>query len=168
MKFKELVNKFYWEEIEPVFQQLYPEEKSECYKFAFNELKVLESVEYDMVIHVKKVIDEYDETEYFSVDGTNGDLYKDTKEAEHLKPEILDKEVRYALEYTEWENWLGMTVSDEDLQLISEKEFTVHCLWEMTFHASSSEDMKTFINEFSLKVEGWNNEIDEIKNKERL
>ncbi len=41
--------------------------------------------------------------------------------------------VSYAIEFTDWAEWLGMEVDPTTLASYEELEILSHCLWEMTF-----------------------------------
>lgn len=164
MIFKDLINKYSWKDLESIFHNLYPEDKLENYEYAYNEIKDIEPVEYDMTIHVKKVFDEYDNSEYFSVDGSNGTCYRDSSDSKFIEDEeVLNTEIGYALEFTEWNKWMGMRISEEDLQTVGEKDFLCYCLWEMTFNGFTEKGTTEYIEDFHEKCEGWEEEGKKIK-----
>ena len=69
---------------------------------------------------------EWDDDEWFDVSGV--------KEG--------DSENSYALEFTKWDEWLAMDVSDESGKNLSKFDMFIHCLWEMTFLGSESDSDK--------------------------
>ena len=109
MKFKELIDKYDWDDIYSTLMQLYPdqEKNSEGYKQVFKELRTMKPVETKMRIVIEDVFDEYDREYYAHVSGKDGTLNKES-DPEHFKDdEIGDQEVSYAIEYTDWEEWLA-------------------------------------------------------------
>jgi len=41
--------------------------------------------------------------------------------------------IGYAIEFTEWKQWLGMDIASVTLKRFLELEIITHCLYEMTF-----------------------------------
>jgi len=78
MKFKELVDKYNWDNVCSTFVQLYPdhEKNIEGYKQVFEELHSLKPVETKMRIVIKDVFDEYDKEYYAHVSSKDGTLKK--------------------------------------------------------------------------------------------
>lgn len=58
----------------------------------------------------------------------------------------------YAIEFTPWKEWLGMTVCEKSLEYYGDIPFIVHCLYEMSFVSFEEDDIK--------------NEIDILKERE--
>lgn len=58
----------------------------------------------------------------------------------------------YALEYNEFESWLGMKISNELLDKYSYEFIVVHCLWEMTFCGFSNDDIHNRIKEIEERI----------------
>lgn len=140
MKFVELVQKYVWNDLYPALLQLYPDqEKSlEGYRQVFETLQSLTPVETKMRVYIERVHDEITDEDYDSVCGKDGTLIDDT---------MGNQEVTYAIEFTDWAEWLGMDIDPETLSNYTEVDILAHCLWEMTFFAYSREDIKKVMAE---------------------
>lgn len=117
MTFKELLDQYTWEEIKPVFQILYPEEKLEGYREVVDEIRSLTPEPSQMAIGLEWVLDE---------DGDYVDVYG------------MEDGTRYGLDFTSWTQWLSMPILKENAAF-SPREILVHCLYEMTFYGFSNE-----------------------------
>ena len=62
MKFKELIDKYNWDDVCSALRQLYPDQRknTEGYKQVFSELQTIKPVETRMRIVIEGVLDEYD------------------------------------------------------------------------------------------------------------
>lgn len=155
MKFKELIDKYNWEDIRSTFIQLYPdqEENIEGHKQVFEELHTLKPVGTKMRIVIEDIFDEYDKKYYTHVSGKDGTLNKES-DPEHFKDdEIGNQEVSYAIEYTDWAEWLGLEIDQESLSKYSEPDIIGHCLWEMTFYGFTQENIKKAIDAIDKSAE---------------
>jgi hypothetical protein len=160
MKFKELIRKHSWNDVQSTFMRLYPDqEKSvEGYKQVFRELQNISPVETKIRIVIEDVYDEYDKKYYTHVSGKDGTLNKES-DPEHFKDDdIGNQEVSYAIEFTDWAEWLSMDIDHESLSKYSELDIIGHCLWEMTFYGFTQEDIKKTIDTIDKRAQ-------EAKNK---
>ena len=125
MKFSDLIKSNSWLSVEIAFLQSYPGEKRNMsgYERVFNDLLLLTSIDSDITIVVKNSKDEFDGEEYVDVSGYFTDPAKSIDEISNS----------LALEFTPWEEWLGMDVDEQSLLEFSESELICHCLYEMTF-----------------------------------
>jgi hypothetical protein len=155
MKFKELIDKYDWDDVHPTLMQLYPgrEKNIEGYKQVFEELRTLKPVETEMYIVIEDVFDEYDKEYYAHVSGKDGTLNKESDPEYFKDDEIGNQEVSYAIEFTDWAQWLAMDIDHESLLKYSELDIIAHCLWEMTFYGFTQEDIKKAIDEIDKSVE---------------
>jgi len=48
----------------------------------------------------------------------------------------------YAIEFTDWGEWLAMKIEQESLSEYSELDIIGHYLWEMTFYGFTQEKIK--------------------------
>ena len=155
MKFKNLIYKYNWNDVQSTFMQLYPDqEKSiEGYKEVFEELRYIKPVETKMRIVIEDVYDEYDKNNYTHVSGKDGTLNKESN-PEHFKDDdIGNQEVSYAIEFTDRAEWLAMDIDHESLSRYSELEIIGHCLWEMTFCGFTREDIKRAIDTIDKRAQ---------------
>jgi len=148
MKFKELICKYNWNDVHSTVIELYPDQEKniEGCKQVFEELHAIKPVETKMRIVIEDVFDEYDKKYYTHVSSKDGSLNKES-DPDHFKDdEIGNQEVSYAIEFTDWAEWLAMDIDHESLSKYSELEIIVHCLWEMTFCGFTREDIKKAID----------------------
>lgn len=139
MKLKTLVLRQTWDKTSERMPELYPRVAGHELAFAavHNELIQLEPAESDMTIILRDCHDEYDNTHYVGVSGSDGTTW-----ADHLsEPRPGDDTLclLWAIELTDWAEWLGMEVEQESLDKYGELDTLCHCMWEMTFHGMTRE-----------------------------
>lgn len=140
MKFGDLIKNNSWLSVELVFTQLYPDQETfiSDYEKVFNELKILKPVDSEISIIVSNEIDEYDNEKYINVSGY------DNSKTSSSNNELTDS---LALEFTSWNEWLGMDIDQDSLKNFSHLELICHCLHEMTFMGFSQEEIKNELNQ---------------------
>ena len=157
MKFKELLYKYNWDDIQFTLLQLYPDQERNIdgYRQVFETLQTITpvgevSATSPMRICIESAFDE-DKGEYYaSVSGKDGTLMKEQKD---IPPEVLkdddigNQEVSYAIEFTDWAERLGMEKDPETQSNYSEVGILGHCLREMTFCGYTREDIKRAMDE---------------------
>lgn len=155
MKFKELIDKYNWDNVCSTLQQLYlnQEKNIKGYKQVFSELQAIKPVETKMRIVIEDVFDEYDKEHYTHVSGKNGTLNKECN-PEHFKDdEFGNQEVSYGIEFTDWGKWLAMDIDRESLITYSELDIIGHCLWEMTFYGFTQKKIKRQLAQLEKEAE---------------
>jgi hypothetical protein len=128
----ELITRYTWQEVEPVYLELYPKEKRKRKRAreAFEYIQSLRPVGYEMRIHL-----EYQDDEaggYHDVSGRDGSLRENGLEE------------CFGLFLMDWDEWLGMEIEAEILERYSELDILCHCFWEMTWCGYSMEKVKKF------------------------
>jgi len=105
----------------------YPAQKesSDNYVNVLNELRSQQPLYNTTVIHIWK------EKKGSDVYGTNGTKRENDPE----------KEESQILEFTPWEQWLGMEIDDKALQEHTKEQVMAHCLYEMTFISFSKHEI---------------------------
>lgn len=87
--------------------------------------------------------------ECISVRMTTEDSLGDGVE-EHADVSGLDKKgERFAIEFTPWDQWLGLPVRFEGMSV---EEAVAHCIWEMTFFGFTPEKVKEAADELDQSV----------------
>ncbi|MBC8526518.1 MAG: hypothetical protein H8D22_06605 [Candidatus Cloacimonetes bacterium] len=155
MKFKELIDKYNWDEVHSAFLQLYPDQEKniEGYKQVFSELQAIKPVETKMRIAIEDAFDESDKECYTHVSGKDGTLNKESN-PEHFKDDKLgNQEVSYGIEFTDWAKWLAMEIDHESLARYSELDIIGHCLWEMTFYGFTQEKIRKQLAQLEKEAE---------------
>ena len=155
MKFKELIDNYNWNDVHLTFLQLYPvqEKNIEGYKQVFEELSTLKPVETKMRIVIKDIFDEYDKEYYVHVSGKDGTLNKESYPKHFKDDELGNQEVSYAIEFTDWTEWLAMEIDHESFSKYSKLDIIGHCLWEMTFYGLTRDDIKKVIDTINKSSE---------------
>jgi hypothetical protein len=123
MKCYELFAKYDWDAVKHKLYYQYPDQKKNIqgYKEAFFELKEAATyIENDSLIAIE-YIKEDDEGYH--------DVYS-------LKP---DDETRYALDFVDWREVLGMSIEPTTLEEYYELDIIAHLLFEITFYGYSNE-----------------------------
>ena len=102
MKLIDLIKQNSWLSVELTLLEIYPKEKKNIsgYEDNFRQLVSMPVIESDMIIEIKREIDDFDNEEYIDISGRKKNESKDLKE----------QEVSYALEFTRWSEWLGMQI----------------------------------------------------------
>ena len=159
MKFKQLICKYNWNDVHSTVIQLYPDQEKniEGCKQVFEELHAIKPVETKMRIVIEDVFDEYDKEYYTHVSGKDGSLNKESNPDHFKDDEIGNQEVSYAIEFTDWAEWLAMDIDHESLSKYSELEIIGHCLWEVTFYGFTREDIKKAIDTIHKRAQETKN-----------
>ncbi|WP_373493108.1 DUF6557 family protein [Aquiflexum sp.] len=146
MKLGEIIKTNNWLSIELTLLDLYPDqaESIDEYRKVFSLLQEMAPQKSAIEIVIEQEIDE--ETQELGL----GNVYGIDHE---LKDENTNS---VALEFTSWDKWIGMKISELTLKEFNELEIISHCLYEMTFIAF---DEKEIQEEFS-KIK---NMVEEIK-----
>jgi hypothetical protein len=132
----ELIQITRWAEVKPHLLEEYPDSDASAYERAYLNFRSLEVQENPIRIQLEWV--EAGEPPYIDVNGYDGSLHRDREDfsmySAEAKASMGDQEVRYALDLTSWEEWLGMSIAPETLETFQPGEIAAHCLWEMTWH----------------------------------
>ncbi len=141
MRFKELLKNVVLNDVLTELVISYPgeEEDLEEYEEVFNKLLVLSCNKEakECMINISETTEMWDDEEEVFI-SVNGKLPGDDE--------------NYCIAFEKWENWLNMTVPD-DLCDYTAAEFVAHCLWEMTWHGFSQEDIQETLQELLATVE---------------
>jgi len=133
MKFKDLLKKYDWKDIRPVILTLYPDQKKNIngYKIALEELLVLKSAKTKMRIIIKEEFDVDEQERYYDVSAKD------------------DRETFWAMDFMDWKKCLDMEIDPETLSKHSSLDIIAHCLWEITWHGFTQEEVKKKANELA-------------------
>lgn len=153
MILKELINTNQWLSVEFTLLSLYPDQEDsiDLYKEVYEKLRLIEPITGDMSI----VLTHYDEEEepddnYVQVSGK--------------KYNELEKKIEhYAIEFSPWNEWLGMEIEEETLASFNELEIISHCLFEMTFVSFDEEEIQDEFNALKKRADEFENMTDEEK-----
>ena len=73
-----------------------------------------------------------------------------------------------ALEFTPWDEWLGMDIDQSSLKDFSSYEIICHCLDEMTFMGFDQEEIKNEMDKIKEAVADYKNMTEEEKNTKSI
>jgi len=126
---KDIVDLHQWKDIYRRMAKLYPKphKNLEGYKRVFKVLRKLDATKKRsrLLIELYACYDKYDDRYYTSVHGVTPKRRGDT----------------YALEFSSWQEWLGMRVSDASIYAYESVDIICHCLYEMTFFGFTPKDV---------------------------
>lgn len=162
MKFYELIHANNWLSIEMTLLDLYPDQFNmlEEYRNVFERLKNLEPEESKWRIILSEEEEDPDDdgeiTTYIDVSGQDG-----TKDENGTI-------ISYALEFTEWKEWLGMDIDTQTFENFTELEIIAHCLYEMTFVGFDEDEIQGELRSFDKTVEEYKNLTEEEKQQRTI
>jgi len=156
MKFGDLITNSFWLRVETVFSNIYPDQLDylDDYEYVFDQLKSLKPKESNITIIVSYEADSFDNEQYVNVSG-----YDNSKT---IPSNDLTESL--ALEFTPWEEWLGMNIDQASLNDFSSYEIMCHCLHEMTFMGFDQKEIKNELDKIKEAVEDYKNMTEEEKN----
>ncbi len=153
MDFKKLLQANSWLSVSAILIELYPEQDKNIsgYEELYEKLLFMNAEDSGITICVENVKDHFDDTDYVDVCG------------KYKFPKNEEEEYSQAIEFTAWNKWLGMEISEESLQSFTELEIIAHCLHEMTFVDFEEEKIQEKLNALEQNVEEFKNMTDEEK-----
>jgi len=134
---KQLVDKYHWEEIEPVILSLYPTNRKPIieYKEAYQKFSLIIPTKTKMRIFIEKKEDQPIGQTWYDFFGKDGTLVKDAfHQSELAHKELKDtweNEQCYAISYQAWAEIAGMAIDPTTSLFFSEKEIVAHVLVEI-------------------------------------
>ncbi len=158
MKFNDLIKTYEWLSVELTLLRLYPDQISLLneYRNVFEKLNIIEPTAYD---ELEIVLKEY-----------NSDLYFDSEESSYVdvsgkkkNPDPSSITDSYAIEFLEWDKWLGMDLAKETTKNFSDLEILAHCLYEMTFIDYNEQAIQKQFKSLNNKLEDYKKLTDNEK-----
>lgn len=158
MTLNELIQSNSWLSIEMILLKLYPGEEVNRFAYldVFEELLYMNPENSEIEIVVAHQIDDFDGEEYVDVSGS------------YRNPKSEEEEFSEALEFTPWNQWLGMEISQESLEDFTELEIIAHCLFEMTFVGFEEEVIQEEMESIQKSIEDFKNMSDEEKEENTM
>jgi len=156
MKFGDLIANSLWLSVETVFSKIYPDQLDyiDDYEYVFDQLKSLKSKESNITIIVSNETDTFDNEQYVNVSG-----YDNSKTV--ISNNLTES---LALEFTPWDEWLGMNIDQSSLNDFTSYEIICHSLHEMTFMGFDQEEIKNELDKIKEAVDDYKNMTVEDKN----
>ena len=115
---KDYINDFIDDQVIARMIELYPDEcesNLKGYRAILEYMRNMTPTITDVSIHIVELEDE-------------GEKYH------HVFGTVVGDELTRSLGWTNWEEWLGMSIGDETLKNYSPLDILVHCMWDMTFY----------------------------------
>lgn len=147
--FNNLIKSNSWLSVKLTLDRLFPEQNNlmDAYERMFDSLKFIAPIESKITIDVHWVHDDYDDTNYVDVSG----YYTNPKDNTDEYSNSL------ALEFTPWQEWLGMPVDTNSLQNFTELEIIAYCLNEMTYAGFEQEEIQAEIQRINKIADDYKN-----------
>lgn len=154
--------------------ELYPYEfeNLDGYRETLSRLRSLEPVPGNIrIVLTETPSDEDDDGDpWIDVSGKDGTLNHET----HPFPLFTDeakqwgeKEASKGIEFTPWNQWLGMTIDHDTVASFSMTDILVHCLWEMTFAGFDQTEIHDRIESMREMVRDYRTRHPDEKETER-
>jgi hypothetical protein len=157
MTLKQIIKNYTWLNIKQKLLELYPDEEENgnllLYEEVLEKLRFMSPVSSDIMLNITWQQDDFDDEKYVDVSGK--DLNPDT-----TLPIVTDA---CAIEFTPWNKWLGMEITDNTLKDFSELEILCHSLYEMTFIDFEEESIQDEIK----RIHDIKDEYDNMSEEER-
>ena len=128
---KDYINNFTANEVVERMTELYPDESENNltgYRAILEHMRTMTPTISDVNIHIVELEDE-------------GEKYH------HVFGTVVEDELTHALGWTNWEEWLGMSIEDETLTNYNPLDILVHCIWDMTFYGWNDEAIQKVIDQ---------------------
>ena len=157
MTFADIIKSQSWLSVKMTLEKLFPDQSEFCedYEKVFYELQTMAVKESNVTIYVSWVHDDYDNTDYIDVSG----YY--TNPADRID----EYSNSLAIEFTPWQEWLGMPIDIETMDKFSELEIIAYCLNEMTCAGFAQEDIQAEIDKVKQIADDYGKMSPEEKKK---
>lgn len=163
MKLYDLIKSNHWLSVELTLLKLYPDQDRmlDEYRNVYEKLKVTEPADYD---ELEIILKEYDCDPNFESDK---ETYVDVSGQKKI-PALNDITNGYAIEFLEWDKWLGMDIATETTKNYSDLEIIVHCLYEMTFIDYDEDGIQGQLKTLNDRIEDYKKLTDEEKKQQTI
>lgn len=163
MKLYDLIKSYNWLSVELTLLKLYPDQDKmlDEYRNVYEKLKITEPADYD---ELEIILTEYDSDPNFDSDK---ETYVDVSGQKKI-PDPNDITNGYAIEFLEWDKWLGMDLATETTKNFSDLEIIAHCLYEMTFIDYEEEAIQEKLKSLNDSVEEYKKLTDEEKKQKTI
>lgn len=157
MTFADIIKTHSWLSVKMTLERLFTDQSDfSCdYEKVFYTLQSINACESNVTIDIHWVHDDFDNTEYVDVSGyyTN----------------ISDRNDEYsnslAIEFTPWQEWLGMPIDTKTLEKFNELEIIAYCLNEMTYVGFEQEDIQAEMDRIKQIADDYDKMSPEEKKK---
>jgi hypothetical protein len=163
MKLYDLIKSYNWLSVELTLLKLYPDQDKmlDEYRNVYEKLKITQPADYD---ELEIILAEYDCDTNFE---SEKETYVDVSGQKKI-PDPNDITNGYAIEFLEWDKWLGMDLAIETTKNFSDLEIIAHCLYEMTFVDFDEDAIQGQIKTLNDRVEDYKKLTDEEKKQQTI
>ncbi len=163
MKLSELIKSYNWLSVELTLIKLYPDQNQmlDEYRKVYEKLKVTEPADYD---ELEIILTEYDSDPDFESDK---ETYVDVL-GQKKNSDLNDISNSYAIEFLEWDKWLGMDLALQTTKNFSDLEIIAHCLYEMTFIDYDEDLIQQQLKSLTDTVEEYKKLTDEERKQKTI
>jgi hypothetical protein len=163
MNLNDLIKSYNWLSIELTLLKLYPDQDKmlDEYRNVYEKLKLTEPADYN---ELEIILTEYDNDPNFESDK---ETYVDVSGQKKV-PNPNDITNGYAIEFLEWDKWLGMDLAKETIKNFSDLEIIAHCLYEMTFIDYDEEAIQEQFKSLNDNVEEYKKLTEEEKEQKTI
>lgn len=157
MTFAEIIKSQSWLSIKLTLEKLFPDQSEfwDDYEKVFYELQTMTAKESNVTIDVSWVHDDYDNTDYVDVSG----YYTNPADRTNEYTNSL------AIEFTPWQEWLGMPIDENTLKTFNEFEIIAYCLNEMTYAGFEQEEVQAEMDKLKQIADDYEKMTPEEKKK---
>lgn len=158
MILKQIIKNYTWLNIKQKLLELYPDEEengnlSLCEE-VFERLPFMVPIPSNIMLNITWQHDDFDDTKYVDVSGK--DLNPDT-----TMPIVTDA---CAIEFTPWNQWLGMEITENTFEDFTELEILCHSMYEMTFIDFEEKSIQDEIK----RIHDIKNKYDNMSEEEKI
>jgi hypothetical protein len=145
MKLNDIIKSNNWLSVQLTLLSLYPDQETliDEYENVFEKLRSSNSIDKDLKIVLTKYDSEDENDSYIDVSGRK------------IIPDPDSITNSYALEFTKWNEWLGMDICQTTLNDFNELEIITHCLYEMTFFSFDEDEIQKQIASLEKTIEEY-------------
>lgn len=159
MTLKQIIKSCTWLNIKPKLIELYPDEEENGnllrYEKVLDKLRLMIPASSDVMLNITWQHDELDNESYVDVCG------KDLNPVRSL-PFVTNA---CAIEFTPWNQWLGMEITGNTLENFTELEIICYSLYEMTFVDFEEDSIQNEIKRIQDIKDEYNNMSEEEKGR---
>lgn len=142
IRFADLLKQVEFNDVWKVLVRQYPDQSGcrDGYEKVFNTLVCMRPLKHnlnDMFIRIEhSPADKYCDRDWYDVHGI-----------------MLDKPMRYGIEFIPWIDWVSMFVTSDTLELLNPTEIVAHCLWEMTYNGFDEPVIQSTLNKMCKDID---------------
>ena len=158
MTLAELIKSHAWLSVKSTLLNMFPDQDDlwDDYEKVFYDLQTIWVNESNVTIDIHWDHDDYDNTDYVDVSG----YYTNPADRNDQYTNSL------AIEFIQWQEWLGMPIDSESVEMFSGLEIIAYCLNEMTYAGFEQEDIQSEMDRIKKIADDYDKITPEEKKKD--